>query len=162
MPQTMEQPCETISSPFRIRWNRTQCERMVQMGRLKAGEYELIEGEIIYPSPRERPHTMGVSRVIAWCISIFGADFVQTQGTINVRPEDTPTSEPEPDVFVLNRSIEHFPVAFPGPADLLLVAEVSDAALDFDLATKAALYARSGIVEYWVVDVNGRNLTIHR
>jgi Uma2 family endonuclease len=162
MPQTIEQPLDTISSPFRIRWTRADCEDFVQRGLLTPGKFELIEGEIIRKMGQKRPHTATVGRLFAWCISLFGADFVQTQGTINVRPEDTLTSEPELDVFVLNRSIEHFPMAFPGPADLLLVAEVSDATLNFDLATKAALYARAGIVEYWVVDVNGRNLTIHR
>ena len=95
-------------------------------------------------------------------VSVFSAEVVLAQATINVLPEDTPTSEPEPDVFVLNRSVAHFLTDYPGPADLSLVAEVSDATLAFDLSTKAALYARAGIVEYWVVDVNGRNLTIHR
>ena len=31
-----------------------------------------------------------------------------------------------------------------------------------DLTTKARLYARSGIVEYWVLDVAGRRLIVHR
>jgi len=30
------------------------------------------------------------------------------------------------------------------------------------LTTKARLYARSGIVEYWVLDVAGRRLIVHR
>ncbi|MEO7652693.1 MAG: Uma2 family endonuclease, partial [Bryobacteraceae bacterium] len=34
--------------------------------------------------------------------------------------------------------------------------------LGFDLRTKAALYARAGIVEYWVLDVTGRRLLVHR
>jgi len=42
------------------------------------------------------------------------------------------------------------------------VVEVSDSSLGFDLTTKAALYARAGIVEYWVLDVAGRRLIVHR
>ena len=40
--------------------------------------------------------------------------------------------------------------------------EVSDSSLAFDLTTKAALYARAGIPEYWVLDVAGRRLIVHR
>jgi Uma2 family endonuclease len=34
--------------------------------------------------------------------------------------------------------------------------------LTFDLTTKAALYARVGIPEYWVIDVQGRRVVAHR
>jgi Uma2 family endonuclease len=45
---------------------------------------------------------------------------------------------------------------------LHLVVEVADSTLNFDLTTKAALYARAGIAEYWVLDVSGRRLIVHR
>jgi hypothetical protein len=44
-------------------------------------------------------------------------------------------------------------VQAPRPGDLRLAVEISDTTLGFDLTTKAELYARAGIVEYWVVDV---------
>jgi Uma2 family endonuclease len=162
MPQTIEQPMKSIPSPFRIRWTRDDCEDFARRGLLTPGKFELIEGEIIRKAGQKRPHTACVTLLLAWCISVFGVRYVQTQGTINVSPEDTPTSEPEPDVFVLNKPIDDFPVEFPGPDDLVLVAEVSDTTRAFDLATKAGLYARAGIIEYWVVDVVGRAVTVHR
>jgi Uma2 family endonuclease len=48
------------------------------------------------------------------------------------------------------------------PEDILLAVEVADTTLGFDLTTKAALYARAGIPEYWVLDVNGRRMIVHR
>jgi len=39
---------------------------------------------------------------------------------------------------------------------------VADSRLGFDLSTKAALYARAGILEYWVLDVNARRLIVDR
>jgi Uma2 family endonuclease len=45
---------------------------------------------------------------------------------------------------------------------LRLVAEISDSSLGFDLTTKAELYARAEIVEYWVVDVAAHRLIVHR
>ena len=42
------------------------------------------------------------------------------------------------------------------------MVEVADTTLKFDLTVKAALYARAGIGEYWVLDLNGRRLIVHR
>jgi Uma2 family endonuclease len=152
MPQSLQRIC----------WTREDCECFEKDGLLIPGKYELIDGGIVRKSSQNRPHSAGIIRLVAWCLSVFTTNFVQTQAAINVAPEDNPTSFPEPDVFVLNRSIEHFPREFPGPSDLLLVAEVSDSTLAFDLSTKAGLYARAGILEYWVLDVTGRALTVHR
>jgi Uma2 family endonuclease len=54
------------------------------------------------------------------------------------------------------------PFANPTPADLRLVVEIAHSSLTFDLTTKASLYARAGIVEYWVLDVTQRRLIVHR
>lgn len=40
--------------------------------------------------------------------------------------------------------------------------EISDTTLGFDLRTKAALYARAGIVDYWGLDIAGRRMFVHR
>jgi hypothetical protein len=162
MPQTLQQSSWNAPEPLRVKWTREDCARFVDLGYLTQEGYELIEGDILRKMGQKRPHSIAVMRLIAWCISVFGADFVQTQASINVAPEDNPTSEPEPDVFVLNRSVAFFPEAFPGPDALVLAVEVSDTTLAFDLSTKAALYARAAIVEYWVLDVTGRALIVHR
>jgi Uma2 family endonuclease len=43
-----------------------------------------------------------------------------------------------------------------------LVVEVADTTLAFDLRTKVPLYARSGIPEVWVIDVNERAVHVFR
>ncbi len=48
------------------------------------------------------------------------------------------------------------------PPDLDLIVEVSDSTLDHDLSPKAQLYARAGIPEYWVIDINSRRIHQHR
>jgi Uma2 family endonuclease len=50
----------------------------------------------------------------------------------------------------------------PQPRDLDLVVGSADSSLLFDLTIKAALYARAGIAEYWILDVIGRRLLVHR
>lgn len=49
----------------------------------------------------------------------------------------------------------------PNAREMLLVVEVSDIYLSYDLRTKATFYARVGVREYWVVDVNGRCLHVN-
>lgn len=48
------------------------------------------------------------------------------------------------------------------PKDTHLVIEMSDSTLNFDLKVKSQHYARTGIREYWVVDVDHDVLWIHR
>ncbi len=50
----------------------------------------------------------------------------------------------------------------PQPSDVRLVVEISDSTLGFDLKVKAPLYARAGIPEYWVVDIAGKRVIVHR
>jgi Uma2 family endonuclease len=45
---------------------------------------------------------------------------------------------------------------------LRLIVEIADSTLGFDLKVKGALYARAGVPEYWVLDVAGRRLLVHR
>lgn len=52
--------------------------------------------------------------------------------------------------------------AHPKPADVLLVVEVSDSTVAFDLERKVPLYARAGIRETWVVDIPGRLVHVFR
>ena len=96
-----------------------------------------------------------------WLSRVFGFEYVLPEAPINIAPEDNPTSEPQPDLIVMNRRSE-LNNAKPNPADLRLVIEVSDSTLGFDTTVKAGLYARAGIAEYWVFDVNGRRLGVHR
>jgi len=41
----------------------------------------------------------------------------------------------------------------PGPADLVLVIEVSDSSVGTDRATKQRLYATAGVTQYWLVNL---------
>jgi Uma2 family endonuclease len=161
MPHLVEQPGDGVPSPLRIRWTRSECRALVAHGDLAPGCYELIEGDILRNPGWPSSHGVAVSRLAAWCRSVFGDDFVETHAPIDVAPDDNRTSEPEPDVYALRRSSAHFPDGVPGPSDLRLVAEVADVTLAFDLSTKASLYARAGIPEYWVLDLVGRSFIVH-
>lgn len=149
------------AAPNRKRWSRRECAFLVQSG-LLTGRYELVNGEVIVKMGQNPPHAYVITRIMTWLVALFGGDFVRVQLPIDVADADNEMNEPEPDAAVLARPAEAFLASNPGPSDLLLVVEVADATLRFDLRNKAVLYARAGIADYWVVDLPGRRIVVHR
>jgi Uma2 family endonuclease len=48
------------------------------------------------------------------------------------------------------------------PRTAVLLVEVADTTLAFDRMKKAAVYARNGIPEYWILNLRDRTLEVHR
>jgi len=164
MPATLTQrpPAPAAQCPPRKRWTRAEYERAEAAGVFDQQHIELVEGELIDKMSKNRPHIDAATLLFGWLIQVFGLRFVNFEATIDVAPEDNPVSLPEPDIIVLKPDFAGFRTKRPQPRDLVLAIEIGDSSLPFDLTTKAALYARAGIVEYWVVDVIGRRLIVHR
>jgi Uma2 family endonuclease len=152
----------TPGEPRRKRWTRAECVALEETGLWDQQHLELVNGELISKMGKGRPHVIALSLVNAWLIRVFGEQFVNPEAPIDLSPEDNPTNEPEPDLIVLARPSHQIRSGNPQPADLRLVVEISDSTLGFDLRIKAPLYARAGIAEYWVVDISGRRIIVHR
>ena len=148
--------------PPRKRWTRAECAVLEASGLWDQQHLELVHGELISKMGKKRPHVKALVAVQAWLVRTFGEQFVNPEAPIDVAPEDNPTNEPEPDLVVLAKPSREFRDSNPRPSDLRLVVEISGSTLGFDLTIKAELYARAGIVEYWVVDVAARRLIVHR
>ena len=147
--------------PPRKRWTRSEYEELSSI--LLDGQWlELIDGELIDKMGKKRPHVNSLALLHGWLIGVFGVRSVNQKTPIDVAPEDNPSNQPEPDLIVLKRDLSHFIKEDPQPDDLHLAVEVADSTLGLDLCAKAALYARAGIVEYWVLDVAGRRMIVHR
>ncbi|MGA2577632.1 MAG: Uma2 family endonuclease [Bryobacteraceae bacterium] len=157
-----EIPAPPVSAdPPRKRWTRVECATLEASGLLDQENLELVEGELISKMGKKRPHVNSFTRLHEWLVQVFGWSFVNAEAPIDVRPEDNPTNEPVPDLIVLRQDDSHF-TSNPQPQDLRLVAEIADTSLGFDTGVKATLYARAGVPEYWVLDVSGRRLLVHR
>jgi Uma2 family endonuclease len=152
----------TPGEPRRKRWTRAECSALEASGMWDQQHLELVQGELISKMGKGRPHVFALALVHAWLLRVFGEQFVSAEGPIEGAPQDNPTNEPEPDLIVLARPLREFMSGNPQPADLRLVVEISDSTLAFDLKVKAPLYARAGIVEYWVVDIAARRIIVHR
>jgi Uma2 family endonuclease len=149
------------ADPTRKRWTRAECATLEASGLLDQENLELVEGELISKMGKKRPHVNAFTVLQAWLMQAFGWRFLNSEAPIDVAPEDNPTNEPVPDIIVLQQDQSRF-TSNPRPQDLRLVVEIADTSLGFDLKIKAALYARAGVPEYWVLDVAGRRLLVHR
>lgn len=160
MPSAVEVP--TLSSPPAHKlWTREECEQLQEAGLLDPQRYELIEGELVLKVPKGYQHMLAVVHLVALMHQIFGPYHVLPEGTINLNPEDHPKSAPEPDITVMRCPMAELG-APPSPDDILLAVEVSGSSFVYDMTTKASLYARAGIREYWVVDFEARRVIVHR
>jgi Uma2 family endonuclease len=148
--------------PPRKRWTRAECRMLEQTGLWECESLELIEGDLIDKMGKKRPHVNVTILLMKWLVGVFGALQVTQEAPIDVLPEDNPTSEPQPDLAVIAQPCLVYEDANPGPSDVRLIVEISDTTLAFDLRIKLRLYARAGIEEYWVVDVVGRRIVVHR
>jgi Uma2 family endonuclease len=119
---------------------------------------ELIEGEVIYMSPIGSRHAACVNRLTAVLSMLLNNQaIVSIQNPIQL----SLFSEPEPDVALLRPRDDFYASHLPTPADVLLVIEVADTSLDYDQHTKLPLYARSGIAEAWIVNLNNNTISVY-
>ena len=157
---------ETLSippplEPPRKRWTREECVALEASGIWDQQHLELIEGELISKMGKKRPHTKSLVRVLAWLVRVFGEQYVNPETPIDLTSVDNPINEPEPDLIVLSRPSDDID-RNPQPSEVLLVVEIADSTVKFDLTVKARLYARAGIADYWVVDIPSRRIIVHR
>jgi Uma2 family endonuclease len=68
-------------------------------------------------------------------------------------------SEPVPDAMIVRA--RDYRDELPTPQDVLLLIEVSDTSLGYDRGLKLSLYARAGIPEVWIVDLQGEQIVRH-
>lgn len=118
---------------------------------------ELIGGEVYEMAPVGSNHAACVKRLNALFKRIGGEFVIGVQDPI--RLEDS--SEPEPDISLLKPRDDFYATAHPRPEDVLLAIEVSDTTLAFDVNVKLPAYARAGISEVWIVDLNSDIINVH-
>jgi len=111
---------------------------------------ELIEGEIIEIGPIGSSHAGCVNRLnYLFNRQVADSEIVSVQNPLIIKNH----SEPQPDLMILRHEPHFYSEKHPTPEDVLLLIEVSDSTLTYDRNVKNPLYARHGIIEYWVVNL---------
>lgn len=142
------------------RFTVSEYHRMAEAGILgEDSRVELIRGQIVDMAPVGAPHIGMVNRLTRILASLLaGRGLLSVQNP--VRLDDG--SEPEPDLAVLKPRGDDYATAGPTAADVLLLIEVADSSLDDDRGVKGALYAESGIADYWIVNLIDGVIEVHR
>lgn len=71
-------------------------------------------------------------------------------------------SEPQPDIVLAQPRADGYFNSIPEPREVILIVEVAESSIDFDLGEKRDLYAGAAIPEYWVIDINQSACIVHR
>jgi Uma2 family endonuclease len=126
------------------------------MGAFEGKRAMLIDGVILEEGQMNPLHAIVLELVNEAIRTAFGAGWCLRRQLPLMLLQDT---DPVPDLAVVPGRPRDY-TAHPTTADLVI--EVADSSLAFDTNEKRLLYAKAGIREYWVVDVNGRRLHVYR
>jgi Uma2 family endonuclease len=120
---------------------------------------ELLEGQLIDMSPVGPRHAVTVDRLHTLLVRAV-ADPIWVRGQNPIALDSL--SEPQPDIVLLRAPWPGFPQAHPRAADVVLLVEVADSSIDTDLGAKRELYARAGVLEFWIVDLTTDGVLVCR
>src|SRR5215467_11756550 len=141
----------------RWRWTVAEIEKMAVDGYFHEDErFELVGGEIVPMSPKGRRHEI-IRGELAFRFSRLASDDIFVVAEPQFKLKD--------DTYLVPDILVH-PAVIKTPdvrgGDALLVVEVADSSLRYDLNTKAPIYAAYGVAEYWVINAVTLTTMVHR
>lgn len=142
--------------PFTVK----EYDWMIEQGILtEKDNVELLNGAIVEKMPKGTKHSAANDRVARVFYRVLGDKaVVRNQNPIWL--DDF--SEPEPDIVLAAFDENDYEEKHPTPADIFLILEVSDSTLSYDRTAKSAAYARAGIRQYLLLNIQERTLEDYR
>lgn len=132
---------------------------MAKVGILPERGIELVNGEILETSPIGSKHAALVDKIKDLIVA-------QLQRSVIVRAQNpieiSNNSEPEPDIVVVKYKEDYYAEKHPQPEDVFLLIEVADSSLGYDQEIKLPLYAKAGIPEYWIINLEANRIEAYR
>jgi Uma2 family endonuclease len=135
------------SVPHQIRpLRRVEYDKLIELGAFQDERIELLEGAMVAMPPIGAPHSSAVQELNRILLpALLERATVRIQNPFAALDD----SEPEPDVAVVPPG--RYATAHPEQA--YLIVEVSESSLPIDRVIKQRIYARSGVPEYWIVNL---------
>ncbi len=150
-------PMATSSpGPRPFRWTLARFHQLADMGWFEGRRASLIHGQLIEEGPMNPPHRIALELTDTALRAAFGSGWRPCGQMPLVLGAG---NAPQPDLAMVKGSPRDSAVH---PTTAELVVEIADSSLDYDTTTKAELYATAGIADYWVLDVDGRQLLVFR
>jgi Uma2 family endonuclease len=143
-----------LTSPRPYRLTVEAYHRMIDAGVFPPdARIELLDGVLYEMPPMGRPH-QAVLRLLLQLFAPLAAERRLLVQMPIVLPDD---SEPEPDLAVVTPGTG---LDKPTVDRVLLAIEVAERSRRLDLARKAPLYQRAGLLETWVLDLHEQRLVV--
>lgn len=149
-------------------WVVSDYHQMIESGILTPNcPVELLEGRIIRMSPQRPFHASSVHRTnkyLSKLLGVGGASPQEIRAEVRIQSPITlgDDSEPEPDIAVVATDINEYADRHPAPKDIYLLIEVADTTLTKDRQLKSRIYAKNLVSEYWILDLQNRQVYIYR
>jgi Uma2 family endonuclease len=141
----------------RQRWTIAEYRQMARAGVLDGKRTILIDGEVLTMPQPDPPHDTALSLAAEFLRPICPAGhYLRNQQSFDVGTEH----DPGPALAIVPGSIRDY--ATDAPTRALLIVEVAASSLFTDTTKKAELYATAGVPEYWVIDLEHRQLIVFR
>ncbi|MCG8332036.1 MAG: Uma2 family endonuclease [Chitinophagales bacterium] len=119
---------------------------------------ELINGKLIEMSPSGSSHAACIDKMLAVFNRLNNLDtIIRGQNPITLGKY----SEPEPDIAIVKYTSSYYADHHPIASDVLTIIEVSDTSLEYDRNIKQALYANANIPEYWIVNIQLKEIEVY-
>ncbi len=134
--------------------------RMIEAGILtKEDRVELLNGQLIKMSPIGSRHAACVDKIDE-LLKKLTADkaLVRVQNPVITNS----LSEPEPDIAIVKRKDNYYADGHPKPDDVYLIIEVADSSLEKDRQTKLEIYASANIPEYWIINLDKKEVEVYQ
>jgi Uma2 family endonuclease len=142
----------------RWRWTVAEVERMAALDFFSEfDQFELLGGEIVpMMSPSGRRH-----ETIKIELAQHMSDLARKAFTVAQEPQFNlaPDTYVKPDILVHPRAIRTYDLK---GSEALLVVEVAETSLSYDLKVKLPIYALHGVREYWVINAITGMTMVHR
>jgi Uma2 family endonuclease len=140
------------------RFSVARYQRMIETGILTSEDkVELLENYLVLKMPRNPPHDGTIDLVAETLTPIVPKGWrLRVQLTVVLAD-----SQPEPDLTIVRGDARAYMSRHPGPADVGHLIEVANSSLLRDQRDKTRIYARGGIVCYWIVNLVDRRIEVY-
>jgi Uma2 family endonuclease len=149
-------PPRTIG-PTPHRWTISEYRELARTGLFHDMKTMLLHGELFTMTMPKPPHDTALTAAYEFLRALCPAGhYVRNQQGFDIGTD----SDPGPDLALVPGTFRDYATTTPTTA--ALIVEVADTSLAMDTTTKAELYATAGVPEYWVIDVEHRQLIVFR
>ena len=141
-------------------WSIADYHQMIEAKILDEDDrVELLEGKIVCMSPQRPFHAASVQRSSRLLFKLL-SDRAEIRVQLPVILGND--SEPEPDLAVVRFDADEYSFRHPEVPDIYLLIEVADSTIAKDRNPKARIYAKNRVLEYWILDLQKRQVYVFR